>query len=108
MARLLSFSAFFLVLAASFVCSLGIVSDYLEENTLELPEGTSKLYSIRLQNPQETNAAVTLSYDRTFLAVIGEKEQYIVPAKGNLRIVFNVTAPSVEGNQTHDISYTIR
>ena len=108
MARFTAFSILFFFTAAFLVHALGIVSDYLERDTLEVEEGTSSLYSIRIQNQEEGAVDVKFSYDNTFLTLLDGEDRYSIPPKGTLRLVFNVTAPQVDGNQTHRIGYTVQ
>ncbi|MBI2005646.1 MAG: hypothetical protein HYS80_02685, partial [Candidatus Aenigmarchaeota archaeon] len=61
--------------------AISVVSDYLVNDTLELIEGTSKIYSIRLQNPTDSETGMKLDYDDTFMKVIDYKEIYILPPK---------------------------
>ena len=83
------------------VRAISVVSDYLVNGTLELTEGTSKIYSIRLQNPTDNEVGIKLDYDATFLKVIDYKEVYILPPKTTgYRILFNLTAPEKLGLYT--------
>ncbi len=45
------------------VNAIAVASDYLENNTLKIIEGTSGIYSIRLQNPYSYESIVKVSYD---------------------------------------------
>jgi hypothetical protein len=95
----------FFVLLCIDVNAISVVSDYLENNTLELIEGTSKLYSIRLQNPTEYETAVKLDYDKSFMQVIDYKDIYTLPPKTNYKVLFNVTAPENLGLYT--VGFTV-
>ena len=78
--------------------AISIVSDYLVNDTLELIEGTSKIYSIRLQNPTDYETGIKLDYDPTFIKVIDYKEVYtLAPKTTGYRVEFNVTAPQKPG-----------
>ena len=95
-----------LILASLEVHAISVASDYLVNGTLELTEGASKIYSIRLQNPTENEVGVKLDYDAAFLKVVDSKEVYILsPKETGYRILFNVTASKKLG--TYDISYTV-
>lgn len=95
-----------LVAASLNVNALSVASDYLINNTMELMEGTSKIYSIRLQNPANEEVGVKLDYDASFMEVINYKETYILPPKTpGHRIEFNVTANKKPGLYT--VSYTV-
>ncbi len=95
-----------LMIAIPIVNSLGVVSDYLEGNTLEITEGQSKIFSIRLQNPTESEIAIVLNYDKAFMKAVDYKEVYVLPAKtSGYRVLFNVTAPGKPG--MYAISYTV-
>lgn len=86
--------------------ALSIASDYLANNTLELIEGTSKIYGIRLQNPSEYEVGIKLDYDPTFMKVIDYKEVYYIPPKTTgYSISFNISAPKKPG--LYQVSYTV-
>lgn len=88
------------------VNAISVASDYLANDTFELVEGTSKLYSIRLQNPTQQEVAVRIDYDASFMQIINYKEVYILPPKeSGYRILFNVTAPKDQG--LYKVGYTI-
>jgi hypothetical protein len=88
--------------------ALAVASDYYEGNTLELIEGTSKIYSIRLQNTESYEAAFNVDYDSRFIKIIDFKEQYVVPPKSSHRIEFNVTAPNYDANSNlFVLGYTV-
>lgn len=88
--------------------ALAVASDYLENNTLTLAEGTSKIYSIRLQNPESYDLVVKVDYDRDFMKAIDFKEEYTMPKKSALRIEFNVTAPEYDEKKNEFvIGYTV-
>ena len=95
-----------MVLALSFkVDAIAVASDYLENNTLELVEGGSAIYSIRLQNPTDNEIGMKLDYDSTFMKVADYKDLYILQPRSNYKILFNVTAPKKPG--LHSVSYTV-
>lgn len=105
--RNLIFAFLILILLSINVYSLGVASDFLEDDTLELIEGASKLYGIRLQNPSQQEITVKLTYDETFLEAIDYQEEYTIPPKTNLPVFFNVTAENVKPGQVHTVSYTV-
>lgn len=78
--------------------ALAVASDYLEDNTLQLIEGTSTIYSIRLQNTGSDETRVKIDYDGTLMKAIDFKEEYTLPPKSSTRIEFNVTAPEYKKN----------
>ena len=88
------------------VNAISVASDYLTNDTLELISGTSKIYSIRLQNPSDYEVGIRLDYDATFMKAIDYKEIYILPPQTTgYRIEFNVTAPKKAG--LHRVGYTV-
>ena len=102
--------AIFLLLALTLASieakAIAVASDYLGNNTLELIEGASKIYGIRLQNPTNDEVGIKLDYDTTFMKAIDYKEVYILPPKTTgYSILFNVTAPKKPG--TYSIGYTV-
>ncbi len=108
MVKMLLVSVMAILLLAASVSALGIVSDYLEENTLVMDEGNSKLYSIRIQNPEDREVQVKLTYNSDYLDLLEEKEYYSVPPKSSLKLTFNVTAPQVSANQSYTLGYSIQ
>jgi len=88
------------------VHSISVASDYLQGGTLELIEGTSKIYSIRLQNPTDDQVGLKLDYDAAFMKVIDYKEIYTLsPRETGYSILFNVTAPKKLGE--YNVGYTV-
>ena len=88
--------------------ALAVASDYLDDNTLALVEGTSKIYSIRLQNPDSFESRVKIDYDGQYMKAMDFKEEYVLPPKSSTRIEFNVTAPKYnKNNNEFVISYTV-
>ena len=99
----------FLIIALSLNAkALAVASDYLEDNTLTLMEGSSKIYSIRLQNPDSYEARFKVDYDKQFMKAIDFKEEYVLPPQSTTRIEFNVTSPKYdEKNNLFVVSYTV-
>ena len=98
---------FFLILSLN-VNALAVASDYYNDNTLELIEETSKIFSIRLQNPDSYESRVKVDYDKQLMKAIDFKEEYTLPPQSSTRIEFNVTAPKYDkDNNLFVISYTV-
>lgn len=90
------------------VNALAVASDYYNDNTLELIEETSKIFSIRLQNPDSYESRVKVDYDKQLMKAIDFKEEYALPPQSSTRIEFNVTAPQYDkNNNLFVISYTV-
>lgn len=88
--------------------ALAVASDYLDDNTLTLIEGASKIYSIRLQNPDSFESRVKVDYDGQYMKAMDFKDEYILPPKSSTRIEFNVTAPNYnKNNNIFVVSYTV-
>ena len=88
--------------------ALAVASDYYEGNTLKLTEGTSKIYGIRLQNPDSYEYKVKVDYDNQFMKAIGFSEEYVLLPQSSTSIEFNVTAPKYDKkNSLFAISYTV-
>ena len=86
--------------------AISVASDYLADDTLELISGTSKIYSIRLQNPTDKEAGIKLDYDSTFVKARDYQSVYTLPPKtSGYRIEFNITAPKEPG--LYKIGYTV-
>lgn len=96
----------FLAILSLEVSAIAVASDYLVNDTLELIEGTSKIYSIRLQNPTTYEVGIKLDYDKTFMKVIDYKDVYtLAPKETGYRVLFNVTAPKEPG--IYKVGYTV-
>ena len=89
--------------------SLGVSQDYLANDTIELIEGTSRLHSIRIQNPSQNEVTIKLTYDNAYLKVIDreENDEYAILPKTTRKIFFNVTAENLKPNEIHDVGYTV-
>jgi len=105
---LVLFLSLLLLVSALNAEALAVASDYLENKTLMLREGTSTIYSIRLQNPYSYESKFKVDYDKDFMKAIDFKEEYILPSESSIRIEFNVTAPKYnKDNNLFTISYTV-
>ena len=105
---LISLSIMLLLALSLSASALAVASDYLEDNTLTLIEDSSKIYSIRLQNPDSYEARFKVDYDKQFMNSIDFKEEYVLQPQSTARIEFNVTSPKYdEKNNLFVISYTI-
>ena len=78
--------------------ALAVASDYLESNTMELEEGTSRIYGIRIQNPDPVEIKARVAYDTEFMKGLDFKEEYSIPAESSVAIQFNITAPKYNKN----------
>lgn len=88
--------------------ALAVASDYLEDNTLLVEDKGSKLYGIRLQNPDPGETQLQLTYDDSLSKVIDYEEVYTIPPKSAKSILFNVTAPKkLRPGDTFTIGYTV-
>ena len=98
-----------LILALSLnVEAIAVASDYLESNTLELIEGSSKIYKINLQNPESYETIYRVDYSGEFMKAIDFKEEYTLPPKSSESIKFNVTAPKYKkDNNVFTLSFTV-
>lgn len=95
-----------LVLVSLEVNAIAVASDYLANGTLELIEGSSKIYSIRLQNPTDNEVGIKLDYDKTFMKVVDYKGVYTLqPKETGYKILFNVTALQKPGE--YIVGYTV-
>ena len=106
--KVLFLTIFILILLICNVNALGVVSDFLEDDTLELIKGTSKLFNIRIQNPDQQEIIIKLTYDENILKVINYQDEYKIPPKTNYQIEFNVSPPkNAKLNQIYTVGYTI-
>lgn len=93
---------------ATQVNALGIVSDYLKDNTLVLTRGESITYGIRLQNPSSNEIRVSLDFDREFLEVRDYRKEYPIPPMSSRSIVFEVKAPKTKNYGIYNAAYNIK
>ena len=103
------FSLVFILFFATAIfnaAALSVVSDFLENNTLVIKEGESKLYGIRLQNPTGEEASFKLTYDEQIAKVADYQEIYTLPPGANKPIYFNITAKNLKPGD-HVMSYTV-
>ena len=94
------------MLASLEVYAISVASDYLVNGTMEVIEGASKIYGIRLQNPTEYEVGIKLDYDKTFMKIVDYNDLYTLsPKETGFSILFNVTAPKKPG--IYEVSYTV-
>ena len=86
--------------------ALSVVSDFLENNTLVIKEGESKLYGIRLQNPTDEEAHFKLTYDNQIAKIVDYQEVYAVSPQTNKPLYFNITTRSLKPG-SYVMSYTV-
>jgi len=88
--------------------ALAVASDFLDNNTLILIEETSKIYSIRLQNPDTYEIKVKVDYTKELMEPIDFQEEYILQPQSVTRVEFNVTAPEYDkDSNVFDVGYTV-
>ena len=88
--------------------ALAVVSDYLEDDTLLLEDKGSKLYGVRLQNPDEEEIQVQLTYNTDIAKVIDYEEAYTIPQKSSIAIRFNISAPKKSRlGDVYTMGYTV-
>ena len=108
--RLAILLLFLLSLFSLEVYSVGISSPYLENNTFKLIKGQSAIYSINLQNTEDIDVEVKISYDSNIAKIIDYKEVYTLPAgKLDTQISFNITAPEkARIGDIYTVSYSMK
>ena len=96
------------LLLSYYVMALGVVSDYLINDTLILVDGSHRLYEVRVQNQAEGEARVKITYDTDFIEVLNYKDEYKIPPKKDQAILFNVSAPpGLKVEQEYIVGYTV-
>jgi len=96
------------VLMSLNVNALSVASDFLEGGILEVTEGTSKIYGIRLQNTESFETHIKVTYEIEFVNILDYQEEYTVLPKSAVEVKFNVTAPNYnKNNNEFSISYTV-
>ena len=106
--KILVLTIFILIALVYNVNALAVASDFLENDTIVLIEGASRLYGIRIQNPSQQEIRVKLTYDEAILKVIDYQDEYIIPPETNYPVLFNVSTPkNAKPNQIYTVSYTI-
>lgn len=89
------------------VIGLGVVSDFLENDTMILQDGESKFHKIRIQNPTEYNTFIKLTYDDTYIKIFNYQEEYTILPNSMQQITFNVSVPEERVGQEYKASFTI-
>ncbi len=102
---LAAFFAFWVFLAPN-AGALGIASDYLEDNTITLIEGSSADYGIRIQNPENKEINVAVEFDRRFFSLKEGQPEYPIPPKSGRSIKFEVGATGMEEGM-YDAGYAV-
>ena len=100
---------FILLIALAFsfnARALGVASDYLENSTLILMEGTSKLYGIRLQNPGLEEIYIKLTYNEDIAKIVDYEEIYKIPPKSSKSVFFNISSQNSKQG-TYTVGYTV-
>lgn len=92
------------------IYAVGISSPYLVNNTIKLMEGKSTIYTINLQNTEDIDIDVSITYSSEIAKIIDYKERYTLPAKKlDTKISFNITAPiDAKIGDTYTISYSMK
>ena len=110
MRRLIVLLPFVLLLFSLKAYAIGVSSPYLENNTLQLIKGQSTIYAINLQNPENADINVKISYSSDIAKIIDYKEMYTLPAgKLDTPILFNITASEeTKINKIYVVSYSVK
>jgi hypothetical protein len=88
------FSVLFFVLLFEQVGAVGIVTDYLNDNTLNLVDGSSTTFKILLQNVDSEELKVRVGIDSDIAQIIDYKDVYTLPpGVSNTPVLFNITSP---------------
>lgn len=95
------------VLLSFSVNALSVASDFLENDTLLLMEGTSKLYGIRLQNPSSGQVYLQITSDNQIAKIVDYEETYVIPAKSSRSVLFNVSALNLKPGNSYSVGYTV-
>jgi hypothetical protein len=99
---------FFLILLLKETVAIGIVTNYLENNTLKLMEGTSTLYEMQIQNT-DAEMKVKVGLNSEIAYIIDHKAEYFLPAGvSHTPVYFNITAPlNAKAGDEHVINYYV-
>ena len=88
--------------------SLAVVADHLENNTLIVDGGSSKLYGIRLQNPTSEQTKLRITYDNEIAKINDYQDTYEIEPESSKALFFNVSAPKkIDKTKTYIVSYTV-
>ncbi len=113
--KILANLLFFLIILSSAIIlisntsALGIASDFLGNNTMELKKGESRLYGVRLQNPKLDFKKARFVLQSDFAKVIDYQEIYEFSEEQKIiSILINVTAPkNAHKGQEFIVSYYV-
>lgn len=88
--------------------ALSVASDFIKNKTMHLTEGTSTIYSIRLQNPYSYETRVKVDYNKELMKGLNFEEEYTLPPDSSTRLEFNITAPEYKkNNDLFIVSFTV-
>jgi len=96
MKKLFIILAFFvsIMLFSVGVYAIGVAQEYLNDNTLYLAPGTSRLFTITLQNGDSDDIKVRIVLDSEIATITDALEIYTIPAKFyDMFIRLNITVP---------------
>ena len=62
------------------VMAMGIASDFLEQDTMRLAPGETRLYGIRLQNPEPKDVWVRAGVESEIAQLVNPQERYLLKA----------------------------
>ena len=110
MKKLIALFPFILLLFSLEAYAIGISSPYLENNTIQLIKGQSTIYSINLQNPEDIDINVKISYSSDVAKIIDYKEVYtLLAGKLDTPVSFNKTASEeTKINKIYTVSYSVK
>jgi hypothetical protein len=102
---------FIFLIAALNVQAIGVSTPYLENNILLLPQGTSTLFSITLQNTGTEDIAVKVDYasDNNIASMTNNQTFYNLKAGSvDNQITFNITAPkNARAGSIYELKYSV-
>lgn len=83
-----------IILCSVFIQALGVAQEYLEDNTLYLKPGTSRLFTVTLQNEDDEEVKIKFVVASEIITIINPEEYYTIPAKFyDTRIRLNIFVP---------------
>jgi hypothetical protein len=85
----------FILLISGSVHAIGVAQEYLKDNILQMAPGTTRIFTITLQNSDNSSLNVKLSLNSKIASIIQYQEIYTIPPMFyDLYIRLNITVPA--------------
>jgi hypothetical protein len=110
MHKILIALALFLLVISPEIYSLGVAQDFLQDDTMYLQPGASRLLKITLQNEESQEVLVTLNFESEIARIIDMQQIYTIPPTFyDKRFYMNISIPlDTPYNTSYSIGYSVQ